>query len=49
MYDSLIEQMKITEKATEQLKEQDQWEWVQRMSSIEQRAREIVLNEFIYI
>ena len=49
MYDSLIEQMKVTEKATEQLKEQDQWEWVQRMSSIEQRAREIVLNEFIYI
>ena len=49
MYDSLIEQMKVTEKATEQLKEQDQWEWVQRMSSIEQRAKEIVLNEFIYI
>lgn len=49
MYELLIEQMRVTEKVTEQLKEHDQWEWVQRMSSIEQRAREIVLNEFIYI
>ncbi len=44
MFDTLVEQMKVTE----QLKEQDQWEWVQIMSSIEQRTREIVLNEFIY-
>ena len=48
MYDLLIEQMKAAEGVTEQLKEQDQLEWVQRMSNIQQRAREIVCNELIY-
>ena len=49
MYDLLIEQMKVIENVNEQLKQQDQWEWIQKMSSIEQTAREIVLNEYIYI
>lgn len=48
MFDNLIEQMKEAEGVTEQLKEQDQLEWVQRMSNIQQRAREIVCNELIY-
>ena len=48
MYDLLIEQMKETEGVTEQLKEQDQLEWVQRTGDIQQRAREIVCNELIY-
>ncbi len=48
MYDTLIEQMKTTEGVTEQLKEHDQWEWVQRMSNIQQRANIIVCNELIY-
>ena len=48
MYDLLIEQMKEAEGVTEQLKEQDQLEWVQRMENIQQRAREIVNNELIY-
>ena len=48
MYDLLIEQMKKAEGVTEQLKEQDQYEWVQRMSNIQQRAREIVCSELIY-
>ena len=49
MYGFLIEQMKEVEGVTEKLKEQDQLEWIQRMGNIEQRTREIVCNELIYI
>ena len=49
MFDSLIEQMKEREGVTEQLKEQNQWEWVQLMGNIQQRAREIVCAEIIYV
>ena len=48
MYDLLIEQMKKAEGVTEELKEQDQFEWVQRIGNIQQRAREIVCSELIY-
>lgn len=48
MYDMLIEQMKKAEGVTEQLKEENQMEWVQRMGNIETRAREIVNNEIIF-
>ena len=47
-FDTLVEQMKETEGVTEQLKEENQLEWVQRMSNLQQRAREVVLNELIY-
>ena len=48
MYDLLIKRMKEAEGVTEELKEQDQIEWVQRMGNIEARAREIVCSELIY-
>ena len=48
MYDLLIEQLKEAVGVTEELKEQDQMEWVQRMGNIEQRAREIVNNEIVF-
>ena len=48
MYDLLIEQMKEAEGVTEELKEQDQLEWVQRMGNIQQRSREVVCSELIY-
>ena len=48
MYDLLIERMKEAEGVTEELKEQDQLEWVRRMGNIQQRAREIVCSELIY-
>ncbi len=35
MLDTLIEQMKESECVTEELKEHNQWEWVQRMSNIQ--------------
>ena len=48
MFDMLVEQMKEAEGVTEELKEQDQWEWVQRMGNIQQRAREVGSNEIIF-
>ena len=49
MFNTLVEQMTKTENITEQLKEQNQLEWVQRMSSIQERASEIVCKEIIYV
>ena len=48
MFDVLVEQMKEAECVTEQLKEENQLEWVCRMGNIQQRAREIVCAELIY-
>ena len=49
MFSRLVEQMKVNEGVTEQLKADDQMQWVARMNNIEVRAREIVNNELIYI
>lgn len=48
MFDMLVEQMKEVEGVTEDLKEHNQWEWVQRMGNVEARAREIVCEEVLY-
>ena len=48
MFDTIVEQMKETEGVTEQLKEGNQLEWVQRMGNIQQRASEIVYSGLIY-
>lgn len=48
MLDRLTKQMKAAEGVTEQLKAQNQMEWVGRMNSIQSRAEEIVLSELIY-
>lgn len=48
MFNTLVEQMTKTENITEQLKSQNQLEWVQRMNSIQERASEIVCKEIIY-
>ena len=39
MFDNLVEQMKEAEGVTEQLKEGNQLEWVQRMNNIQQWVR----------
>ena len=49
MFETLVEQMKANEGVTEQLKEDNQFEWVCRMQNIEARVREIVCKEIIYI
>ena len=46
--DVLITQMARTEGVTEQLKDENQMEWVRRMNNIRNRAEEIVSDEFIY-
>ena len=48
MFDTLVEQMRVSEDATEELKEHNQFEWIQKMNNIQQRATEIVCNELIY-
>ena len=48
MFDSLVEQMMKREGVTEELKEQNQIEWICRMGNIQERATEIVCKELIY-
>lgn len=49
MFDTLVEQMKTAEGVTEQLKEENQMEWICRMQNIEARVIEIVNNELMYV
>lgn len=46
--DALITHMVKAEGVTEQLKAENQMEWVRRMNSIRNRAEEIVSDELIY-
>ena len=48
MFDTLVVQMKELEGVTEQLKEDNQLEWIRRMQNIELRAREIINKNLIY-
>ena len=45
---NIISQIQKAETVTEKMKEYNQWEWIQRMGGIYDRAEEIVLNELIY-
>ena len=47
-FDLLVEQMARQEGVTEQMKEQNQMLWVQKMNNIQARAEEIVREEIIY-
>ena len=44
----LISQLAQQEGVTEQLKAENQMEWVAQMNSVRNRADEIVLNDLIY-
>ena len=44
----IVEQMKVSEGVTEELKAADQMAWVGIMNSIRNRAEEIILREMIY-
>ena len=48
MFDALIKQFKQAEGITEQLKADDQMEWIARMNNICQRATKIVNEELIF-
>ena len=43
-----VEQMKVSEGVTEELKASDQMAWVRAMNSICTRAEEVVLKEIVY-
>ena len=47
-FDHIIEQMKVAEGVTEELKARNQIEWVGRMNNICNRAEEIIKSEMIY-
>ena len=46
--DLIMEQIKTAEGVTEELKTQNQLEWVGRMNNIRSRAEEIINSELIY-
>ena len=48
LYESIISSLKSHVKIDEKLKADDPVRWVQMMNNIQNRAREIVLNEVIY-
>ena len=48
-YEMLIWQMASAEALSEQLKADDQMEWVRRMNSIRSRAEEIILKDLLAI
>ncbi|MBQ5313927.1 MAG: TnpV protein, partial [Oscillospiraceae bacterium] len=48
LYETLIKQLAEKENVTEQLKTENQLEWVRQMNNIRQRATEIVYNDIIY-
>lgn len=47
MMEGIVERLMKQEGVTEELKQQDQMEWVRRMESIQNRAREVVMQEVI--
>ena len=49
MFDRLTSQLAEQEGITEQLKVTDQWDWVQRMNSVRNRAAEVVWKELICV
>ena len=48
MYYQLLDQLKIRNGVTEQLKATDQMKWVRRMNVVRHEAAEIVVKELIY-
>lgn len=47
-YDLLVKQLAESQDITEQLKDENQMLWVQKMNNISNQVREIVYNETIY-
>ena len=47
-FETIVRQTAKAEGVTEELKKQNQMEWVRRMNSIRNRAEEIVRNDLIY-
>lgn len=48
MFSQLVKQMAAQDSITEQLKADNQMEWVRQMNSVRNRAEEVTYNELIY-
>ena len=48
MFSQLVKQMAAQDSITEQLKEDNQMEWVRQMNSARNRAEEVIYNKLIY-
>ena len=48
MYDRLVEQLKVRDGITEELKAQNQMEWVRQMHAIRSEAEIVIMRELIY-
>ena len=48
-FERIVEQMKKAQRITEQLKAENQMEWVGRMNNVQACARESVEKEIIYV
>ena len=48
MFFQLVKRLEKREGITEQLKAEDQMEWVRQMNSARNRAEEVIYNELIY-
>ena len=48
MMDLIVEQMKLKEGVTEELKAKDQMKWVGMMNNIRARAEEIMVRKIVY-
>ena len=49
MFFQLVKRLEKREGITEQLKAEDQMEWVRQMNSARNRAEEVIYNELIYV
>ena len=47
--ENLVKELAKRENVTEELKANNQMEWVQKMNNIKNRAEEIILDEVIYL
>jgi len=49
MFNTLVAQMIKNENITEELKEQNQLKWVQRMNNIKERANEVICSDIVLV
>lgn len=49
LLESIIKELAKQENITEELKANNQLEWLQRMNNIKNRAEEIVYSEYVYV
>ncbi len=49
MFDTLVEQMKQAEGITEQMKDDNQMEWLQKINNIYEHVTEIIYSDIVFV